>query len=151
VTSWKRTPGCTTDQERRAFAQALVRKRARTAFPDDFTELVAKLMDRLQDKHDKNSDEGRALRALREVRVRVAPSWDAPKVEITFWFIPDDDDVEFEGKPWHDHLERWEKLLAPAGRFAKVHSAVRTLRDLTAREYVESDFLDLDHLSTRPG
>lgn len=81
VASWKRTPGCATDQARRDFAKALARKRARVAFPDDFTELVAKLMDRLQDKHDKDSEEGRALRALREVRVHAAPSWDAPKVE----------------------------------------------------------------------
>lgn len=31
-----------------------------------------------------------------------------------------------------------------------VVAAVRTLADLTAREYVDSDILDLDHLSTRP-
>ncbi len=150
VASWARTPGCPTDQSRRDFAKALVRKRARVAFPDDFEEVAGRLVARIQDKHDKNSEEGRALRALRQVRVRAAPSWDAEEVEVTFWFVPEDDDIEFEGKPWHDHLERWEKLVAATGRFSKVDAAVRTLSDLTAREYVESDLLDLDHLSTRP-
>ena len=150
VASWARTPGCPTDQARRDFAQALARKRARVAFPDGFEEVAGRLVDRLQEKHDKNSEEGRALRALRQVRVRAAPSWDAEAVEVTFWFVPEEDDLEFEGKPWHDHLERWEKLVAAAGRFSKVYVGVRTLSDLTAREYVESDLLDLDHLSTRP-
>lgn len=150
VASWSRTPGCQTDQARRDLAQALVRKRARAALPDDFTAFAAKLVDRLQGKHDKSSPEGRALRALRQIRVRGAPSWDAKEVEVAFWFVPEEDELEFEGMPWHEHLKRWEKLLAAAGRFTTVHVAVRTLGDLTAREYVESDLLDLDHLSTRP-
>lgn len=150
VASWERTSGCPTDQARRDFAQALVRKRARVAFPDDFTGVVGKLLDRLQDKHDKNSEEGRSLRALRQVRVRAAPSWEAAEVEITFWFVPEEDDLKFEGKRWHEHLERWKKLVVATERFSKVYVSVRTLDDLTAREYVESDLLDLDHLSTRP-
>jgi len=151
VASWKRTAGCPTDQARREFARALVRKRARVALPDDFTKLADGLFNRLHDKHDRNSEEGRALRALREIRVRAAPSWDANEVEVTFLFVPEEDDLEFEGKPWYDHLERWERLLAPAGRFTRIHVAVRTLGDLTAREYVESDPFDLDHLSQRSG
>lgn len=43
VLSWTRAPGCATDVEARAFAQALARKRARFAFPDDFTFWVKKL------------------------------------------------------------------------------------------------------------
>ncbi len=37
------------------------------------------------------------------------------------------------------------------GRFVDVQAVVQTLEDLTAREYVESDPLDLDYLSTRNG
>ncbi len=151
VAAWTRTPGCPTDEARRHFAQALARKRARVAFPDDFTDLVAKLVDRLSEKHGKESEEGRALRALREIRVRAAPSWDAREIELTLWFIPDDDDLDYEGRPWYWHLEPWEKLVTPTGRFAEIYCVVRPLGDLTAREYVESDLLDLDHLSTRPG
>lgn len=81
VASWERTAGCATDQETRYLAQALVRKRIRFAFPNDFTSFAGKLQSRLQDKHGKQSDEGEALRALREIRVRVAPSWDGDPVD----------------------------------------------------------------------
>jgi hypothetical protein len=113
VASWMRTGGCMTDQERRDFARALVRKRARAAFPDDFVEIVTKLLKRLQSKHDKDSDEGHALRALREIRVRAAPSWNADHVEITFWFIPESEEVDFEGRGWHEYLDAWCKLGFP--------------------------------------
>lgn len=98
VASWRRTPGFTRDADGRAFAQALARKRVRFAFPDDFTLLAKKLQARLGDKHDKNTDEGRGLRALREIRVCASPSWNAPSTEIFFWFIRDNADATFEGK-----------------------------------------------------
>lgn len=37
------------------------------------------------------------------------------------------------------------------GRFVDIRAGVQTLVDLTAREYVESDPLDLDYLSVRDG
>lgn len=43
VASWTRAPGWVTDAEARMFAQALARKRARFAFPDDFTGFARKL------------------------------------------------------------------------------------------------------------
>jgi hypothetical protein len=149
VATWERTPGCEDDPARRRLAAALARKRVRFAFPDDFVEMVTKLLKRLQSKHDKDSDEGRALRALREIRVRAAPSWNADQVEITFWFIPESDDIDFEGRGWNEYLEAWRKLAVPAGRFVKIDGVVRPLDDLSARDYVESDPLDLDHLSIR--
>lgn len=151
VASWVRTAGCMTDQERRDFARALVRKGARAAFPDDFVEIAAKLLKRFQGKHDKDSDEGRALRALREIRVRAAPSWNAEQVEVTFWYIPESGEVDFEGRGWNEYLDAWRKLIVAAGRFTKIDGVVRPLEDLTAKDYVESDPLDLDHLSTREG
>lgn len=51
VASWTRTDGCRTDEQRRAFATALSRKRARFAFPDDFVAAARQLQDRLADKH----------------------------------------------------------------------------------------------------
>ena len=84
LATWTRTPGFSTDIEARQFAQALARKRARFAFPDDFNDLVKKLQSRIDDKHDRLSDEGRALRALREIRVTGSPSWDDLSVEVFF-------------------------------------------------------------------
>jgi hypothetical protein len=151
VAGWKRTPGWSTDAEARRFAQALARKRARFAFPDDFTRLTQKLQARLRDKHDRNTDEGRGLRALREIRVCASPSWDAQPTEIFFWFIRDDADATFEGKSWANLLADWLKLIPATGRFKSVDGQVATLRDLTAEDYVDSDPLDLDHLSTSDG
>lgn len=147
VASWKRTPGYTDDAEGRAFAQALARKRARFAFPDDFTLFARKLQSRLADKHDKATEEGRGLRVLREIRVHASPSWDAPQVDIHFWFVRDDRDASFEGKSWADLLKGWLRLVPAAGRFTSVDGQVVALCDITAEDYVDSDPLDLDHLS----
>lgn len=151
VAGWDRVAGWKDDAEARRLALALERKRVRVAFPDDFVEFATPLMSRMSSKHDKQSDEGRALRALREIRVRADPSWDADEVELTFWFIRDADDSTFEGKRWDQFLEEWEKRISKRGRFVDVQAVVQTLEDLTAREYVESDPLDLDYLSTRNG
>ncbi len=142
-----RTPGCTTDGERRDFAQALARKRVRFAFPNDFTALVDKLAARLKEKHDKATVEGRALRGLREIRVLAGPSWDAAAVELMFWFIRRDDDATFQGHEWSGLLDKWLYLVPKSGRFVCVQGEVVTLDRLTALDYVESDPLDLDHLS----
>jgi len=151
VASWKRTPGFTRDADGRAFAQALARKRVRFAFPDDFTSLVKKLQARLGDKHDKNTDEGRGLRALREIRVCASPSWDAASIEIFFWFIRDDAAATFEGKSWADLRKDWLKLVSATGRFTTVDGQIARLQEMTAEDYVDSDPLDLDHLSTTGG
>lgn len=149
VASWQRIAGCATDQERRNFAQALARKRTRFAFPDDFTSLASKLQNRMQEKHEKQSDEGEALRALREIRVRAAPSWDDDPVDVMFWFIRNEDEPDFNGQSWDKLLESWLKLVPATGRFSAVDGVVITLDDLNARDYVESDPLDLDHLSSQ--
>lgn len=147
--TWERVEGCPSDEYARRLLQALARKRARFAYPDDFVALVSPLLRRMSSKHDKDSDEGRALRALREIRVRAAPSWDATQVELTFWFIRNEDEPAFEEKGWHVYLEAWLARVKAKGRFQAVEGLVQTLDDLTAREYVESDLLDLDHLSSR--
>lgn len=148
VAKWKRTPGHTTDADARAFAQALARKRARFAFPDDFTAFTRKLQARLSDKHEKNTDEGRGLRVLREIRIQASPSWDAGNVDLFFWFIRDDADTDFEGTLWADLLKSWLKLVPSSGRFTGVDGQVSTLAEMTGADYVASDRLDLDHLSS---
>lgn len=146
VLSWTRAPGCATDVEARAFAQALARKRARFAFPDDFTVWVKKLQSRLVDKHDRDSDEGRALRALREIRVQATPSWEDGEVAIMFFFIRHDDDSDFDGTAWSHFLDAWLKLVPASGRFTP-DGQISALDELTAADYINSDPLDLDHLS----
>lgn len=149
IAGWERKPGCRDDGENRQLSLALARKRARAAFPDDFVYFAAELRQRISAKHDRHTDEGRALRALQEIRVRAAPSWNAEEVELTFWFIREEDEAAFEGKGWDYYLDAWLRIVPTRGRFTSVDGIVLTLDDLTAREYVESDALDLDHLSPR--
>ena len=149
VAVWERIEGCRTDGEARRLSLALARKRARTAFPDDFVAFARPLVDRMLRKHDRQSEEGHALRSLREIRVRAAPSWDANAVELMFWFIRDDEDPGVETTGWEHYLRALPQAQRESGRFVRVDGVVQTLDDLTARDYVESDPLDLDHLSTR--
>lgn len=146
---WKRSPGYVQDADGRAFAQALARKRARFAFPDDFTDVVKKLQARLSDKHDRNTEEGRGLRALREIRVQAAPSWDASQVSLFFWFIRRDTETDSDGKSWAGLLKQWLGLVSVSGRFTETDGVVATLSELNGAEYVGSDTLDLGHLSAR--
>lgn len=148
VIEWQRVSGCTTDEERRMLGQALARKRSRFAFPDDFTTLTNKLQRRLQEKHEKASNEGEALRALLEIRVRASPSWSASEIDLIFWFIRHEDEQKFKDIEWYELLERWLDLVPESGRFQSVEGQVTTLEVLSAKEYLESDPLDLDHLST---
>jgi hypothetical protein len=145
--NWSRTAGWTTDAQARKIASALARKRARFAFPDDFTRLAKKLQSRLAEKHGKASPEGVALRTLLEIRVHAAPSWDDASVTLTFWFIRPDGVTDPPGGTWANHLEEWLKLIPVEGRFVSVHGQVVALEDLNAADYVSSDPLDLDHLS----
>jgi hypothetical protein len=147
VSRWMRTPGCSDDADCRRFAQALARKRVRFAFPDDFTLLLRTLQNRLVDKHEKNTDEGRALRALREIRVQASPSWDAPLIDLFFWFIRDGGDPSLESRSWAVFLANWLQLLASEGRFQTIEGEIVSIEDLTAAEYLDSDPLDLDHIS----
>lgn len=149
VAGWERVQGCLGDDDTRRLSLALARKRARTAFPDDFVAFVSPLMKRMSSKHDKGSDEGRALQALREIRVRAAPAWNADEVRLMFWFIRNEGEPTFETQSWDDLLEAWLKRVSKKDRFVDVEGVVMTLDDLTARDYVESDPLDLDHLSSR--
>ncbi len=150
VTDWQRTPGCQNDQEIRALGQALARKRIRFAFPDDFNELARKLQKRMQEKHDKHeSAEGKALRALREIRVRAEPSWNASKAHLMFWFIRHEQQSQFEGISWDQFLKQWLELVPKDGRFHSVEGLVMSLEDMIAKDYIESDPLDLDHLSSK--
>lgn len=149
LVGWTRVEGVRNENDARRFRFALTRNRARPAFPDDFVRLISDLTRRISARHDAQSDEGRALRALREIRIRAEPSWNADKIRVMFWFIRDESSPSFDGKSWNSYREQWMRRVPKTGRFDSVDGAVQTLDDLTAQEYVESDPLDFDHLSTR--
>jgi hypothetical protein len=129
VAQWERVAGCLDDNDSRRLSLALSRQRARIAFPDDFVAFATPLMNRMSTKHDKESDEGRALRALREIRARAAPSWNADTVQLMFWFIRNADQPTFEKQGWDVFLEAWLKRVSAAG--ASPRSPGRCLPSMT--------------------
>ncbi|MHC5721214.1 MAG: hypothetical protein ACYTX0_56645, partial [Nostoc sp.] len=58
-----------------------------------------------------------------------------------------EEQVQFQGTTWDILLQQWLKLIPQSERFQFVDGQVVTLEDITAKDYVESDALDLDHLS----
>ena len=124
VAGWTRTPGWETDAELRDFAVALARKRSRFAFPDEFVSAAQPLQRHLVDKHDKKTGEGAHLRALREIRVRAAPSWDGDPVRLSWWFIKDSDPVGVN-VDWSGFVDRWLARFEQGGRF-QLDSLVRS-------------------------
>lgn len=146
VAKWTRVPGWTRDEEVRDFAEAISRKHSQFAFPDDFEMAGSRLQKRWVEKHDKQTPEGAHLRALREIRVRAAPSWDASEVHISFWFIKENDPVGFPAA-WSTWADNWIKLFDYNDRLRLEPPTVCRLEDMTARDYVESDRLDLNRLS----
>jgi hypothetical protein len=146
VARWERHVGCGADDEARRFAQALARKRARFAFPDDFAVLVAPLAARANEKHDRDTEEGRAFSSLREIRIRASPSWEVPHIDLFFWFIAEDESQILDMRGF---CENWMERIKSNGRYRAAQWDLITLDDMSAREYLESDQLDLDHLSDR--
>jgi hypothetical protein len=142
VATWHRVPGWVTDDQARAFSEALSRKRIRFAFPDDFVAITGKLQQRLRKRHNRQHPEGAHLRALREIRVRAAPAWDADHVALSFWFIKDQE-PDGVSSAWQGFAEQWVALLDQSGRFQIEFAISCRLEDLTARDY-----LDLDSLSS---
>ena len=65
-----------------------------------------------------------------------------------FWFVREEDSPSFEGRGWADFIGGWMDLVLPGDRFATVLGEVTTLQRMTAEDYVNSDPLDLDHLSS---
>lgn len=147
LAKWERIAGWDADGDLRGFALALSRKRSRVAFPDDFVIAAMDLQRRFVSKHDKKSVEGSHLRALEEIRVRAAPSWDDEEVQLSWWFIKKYDPREANWSHW---AEEWMKLFNATGRFRIDPPTVCRLEDTTARDYMESDLLDLDRLSNSP-
>ena len=86
------------------------------------------------------------MRALREIRVRAAPNWNADDVELTIWFIKDRDPTDGNAN-WSDQVNYWTQLLNQSDRFRVGSSVACRLDDITARDYVESDVLDFENLS----
>lgn len=147
LVTWNRVQGLRSDDEERKFSRAIGRRYSRFAFPNDLAMAIGPFVKRIREKHDKLSDEGVALRSISQIRVSAAPSWDAGEILVFLLFITaDDPDSEID---WDHWLGRWVGLCAPYGIIKAIDGEVFALDELTARQYEDTDRLDLDHLSER--
>lgn len=139
--------GCRTDNEIRRFAEILARKRVRFAFPDSITEMLGKWQSRLRGKHDKSSEEGQAARWIRQFRLAASPNWNAGQIHLRFWILLDDGTPEESIPLIESQFAKWVTTFARPAEVADITWQVTSLDTMSAREYLQSDPLDLDHLS----
>ena len=145
VAAWNRIQGCNTELEAKDFREAISRKRSRFPFPEDFVRAMQTLKNRILKEHNKQSDEGSHLQALREIRVLATPSWGATNVRIKFFFIKDKDPIH---PTWETHVKTWLSMFKGCGKFELDEPSITKLSGLTAEEYLNSDPFDLDSAST---
>ena len=148
VANWSRIPGCRTDDERIAFAEALARKRRRFAFPAAFNVGLVKFRNHIKKQDRKTTAEGRLVAALHEIRVQATPSWHAPDVTVFFWFLLErQNNIDFEESC--KVVEKWMGLvqLSDGFKLATPSFALVEQRDMTVEDYLMSPPLDYDDLS----
>jgi hypothetical protein len=137
-----------TDGERRLFADALARHKERFAFPNDFVDAMQPLRRRLDDKKNKDSAEGRLIRAASELRVAASPSWDGESVEVTLFCLLEQDSHSNDRAEWAKIIKTWEGLCKLPKRLVFGGAILSTYEEMSAADYLGSDKLDLDYMST---
>ena len=146
--------GLSDESSQRRFGLSVARAFSRFAFPDDLVISLRGLVARARDKHGRESIEGRALRGLEEIRVTGSPSWDSPEIDVFVTFAPatrEEAEEVMSEEEWDNVVDGWIRRTEPFGAIRSVDGAMIPLDELTAREYIDSDVLDLDYLTWNEG
>jgi hypothetical protein len=153
LVSWGRQRGCGDESQQLEFARALESFFGRFAFPDAFVASVASLRKAILSKYPKGeSDLGKAVRSIREIRAYPHASWsDMAAVPITFIAILEDEGRRELADREEIRKQIWPKISAIdwQGPFSlhKDGLDLATLGDLTAADYLNSYPLDVNSLS----
>lgn len=142
------------DVSRRRFAEGVGRAFERSALPDDLVLALNGLTQRIKQKHDKDSKEGRALRLLEDIRIRGLPSWTADEIDVRVLFCPPTQDEANDcmaPDEWDDMIEKWVGRAEPQGVIRSIEGDWLPFDQMTARDYLDTDCLDFEYLSSRPG
>ncbi|WP_150131220.1 hypothetical protein [Sphingobium yanoikuyae] len=139
-----RMVGCPTDGDTRRLAQALARKHARFAFPDDFSIAMRPVTKQIVARHGKLSPIGGFLNRVTDIRA-LSPNWNAPEPEVTLLFLFDTiEDIPADAD---EHIGVLIEKFAPTGAFTAIGGQSASLETMTAARYLASDSLDFDRLS----
>lgn len=152
LVTWEKQRGCPSERDQFRFARSLERFFGRFAFPDAFNDSLAKFRNSVFNRHEKNSDFGKAIRSTRELRVYPHANWNnSESVPVTFIFILEDKvEREIESREMIDEqLEPVVKDINWKAPFSLHEPGIRLaeLKDLTAADYLNSYPLDLNSLS----
>lgn len=141
----ERVNGAGSEDERRRLASALARKRARAALPNDFVAFIEPLQRRVKERHGRNSDEGRFLESIREMRTIAEPEWGVEgQIEVTLLFLFDQAlDIPADAQA---QMESLTNRVTASDQYT-LAGRILTLEQITAASYLASDALDLDALS----
>ena len=153
LVSWERQRGCEDERQQLEFARALETYFGRFAFPDPFVASVASLRKAILSKYPRGeSDLGKAVRSIREIRAYPHASWsDQEAVPVTFIAILEDEGERELADREEIRKQIWPKISAIEwqGPFSLHEDGLHlaTLSDLTAADYLNSYPLDVNSLS----
>jgi hypothetical protein len=149
LTVWKRKVGCRDDRERREFGRRVARVYQRFAFPDDIQTSLSEMIKWIKKKYANDDAEGRALGLVEEIRITADPSWDSTDITVflTFALTNGEAASEVTGEQWAALVEKCVKLCKPTGVIRGIEGAALPSDEMTAREYLDSDRLELDYIS----
>jgi hypothetical protein len=155
------------DEERDLFRGVVHRHFSRAALPDDLTPALAALRKRLRDKKDRDSEEGRAVRAIEEIRISVDPDWDADEMAVTvylfatedgYWSLLPEPAADAEKNQWSSDTQAswseiektWLGCCSTTGCITSVDLAVERLAGFDADIYRQAAIWDLGGMSPQP-
>ncbi|MDE0652795.1 MAG: hypothetical protein OXI26_04025 [bacterium] len=142
--------GLPDEASQRRFGAGVARSFSRFAFPDDLSASLRGLVKHIRSKHDRDSLGGRALRIVKEIRVTGSPSWDAAEINAFVSFCPatlEEATSLMTEEEWDVLVDEWIGRAKPYGVIQSVDGAMIPLDRMRARDYLDSDPLDLDYLS----
>ena len=82
-----------TPTERLHFAESVSRHLTRIAFPDTVSQVLAPALERMRDRHDRQSPEGHCLSRVGSLRLEAAPDLDADSPDLTVLIVLDAGDL----------------------------------------------------------
>lgn len=151
LASLTRLSGFSSDVTRARFSDTLARKHGRFAFPDNFCRHVLEpLKTRIRSGHEKDSDQGKALRSIDAVRAVASPSWEAEEIKVGFRFILADESKRLVDRSRVSCLlgDYMSKIKWPRGMEPEEPPfQLQTLDEMTARELLDSQEVDFNFIS----
>lgn len=122
-----------TPEERMHFAETLGRCLARPALPDAVNDVLSPFVKRIQDKHDKQSAEGRCAHMVAELRLEATPDLDHSEPALNVLMLLDEDDLPTLSEAESVAQEKIDRLV-DAGQGAAAEAVFQAVTSAEKRE-----------------